>query len=408
VCTASIDVKRLISAYRDSGLLLGSSFTVIQDVRASSDGSHVVAKLACPSEYLKQGHLLPPPLLDALFQLSGGVVQSIDRVWIQPDVRTVGLWDAEWCYGFLAVHSNDSTSVIFDCSILTSNGVPVARCEGVHVVKNVVDWGGWKVSGVGSTVATKKVAKKSKGARSKEDLEKVIKAMVLYLTGEKDVALDASLADVGMDSLGATELTSRLGKELNIRLQPTVVMDYPTISALAGYLSDVLDSNAPTAAVSEVGSGSTVDSGHGVEAEVTDQYKEEKREADKDAEVAVLNERLPAEANLLDLDAMDFYGSEGAANVFRNLFLGDNRYELFKVFVPEPSNEASIITYFGDRFSGHPSVVHGGITSVSFIEGATILLRKLRLDGKISWPTNAELALDDFTLNYRYTCLIPL
>jgi acyl carrier protein len=48
------------------------------------------------------------------------------------------------------------------------------------------------------------------------------------------------LMEAGLDSLGAVELRNALGSEFRAELPATVTFDYPSISALAGFLAGEL------------------------------------------------------------------------------------------------------------------------------------------------------------------------
>ena len=48
---------------------------------------------------------------------------------------------------------------------------------------------------------------------------------------------DEPLMDAGLDSLGAVELRNGLAKSVGMELPGTLVFDYPSVTALAGYLS---------------------------------------------------------------------------------------------------------------------------------------------------------------------------
>ncbi|MCP4500768.1 MAG: KR domain-containing protein, partial [Deltaproteobacteria bacterium] len=52
----------------------------------------------------------------------------------------------------------------------------------------------------------------------------------------KDVAVDAPLLEQGLDSLGVVELRNAVGRELGLHLNPTAVLDYPTVAALTGHV----------------------------------------------------------------------------------------------------------------------------------------------------------------------------
>lgn len=55
-----------------------------------------------------------------------------------------------------------------------------------------------------------------------------------------EVAADAPLMDSGLDSLGAVEFRSSLESRLSLQLPPTLVFDYPSLSAIVGYLDNTL------------------------------------------------------------------------------------------------------------------------------------------------------------------------
>jgi len=61
-------------------------------------------------------------------------------------------------------------------------------------------------------------------------------AAVLHLKSAKRVPSDQGLFDLGLDSLMAMELKNRFETDLGRPLRPTLVFDYPTVEAIAGYL----------------------------------------------------------------------------------------------------------------------------------------------------------------------------
>lgn len=65
-------------------------------------------------------------------------------------------------------------------------------------------------------------------------------ARVLGLSSPEELDPQQGLADLGMDSLMAVELRNRLQGSLGCPVPPTVVFDYPTITALVDYLAEVL------------------------------------------------------------------------------------------------------------------------------------------------------------------------
>jgi acyl carrier protein len=69
----------------------------------------------------------------------------------------------------------------------------------------------------------------------------------LGLSGPEDVAPRGRLFDLGLDSLLAIDLKSRLENELGLELPGSLLFDYPTAEALAEYLASRLGGDAPTA-----------------------------------------------------------------------------------------------------------------------------------------------------------------
>jgi acyl carrier protein len=59
------------------------------------------------------------------------------------------------------------------------------------------------------------------------------------------VGLDDPLMSAGLDSLGSVELRNSLEKQAGLELPSTLVFDYPTISALAAFLSSKLAQSRP-------------------------------------------------------------------------------------------------------------------------------------------------------------------
>jgi acyl transferase domain-containing protein/NADPH:quinone reductase-like Zn-dependent oxidoreductase/acyl carrier protein len=61
-----------------------------------------------------------------------------------------------------------------------------------------------------------------------------------------DLNVHTGFFDLGMDSLTAVELSSRLREDLNYALPATAAFDYPTIHKLAGYLTDQIQAQSDT------------------------------------------------------------------------------------------------------------------------------------------------------------------
>ena len=69
-------------------------------------------------------------------------------------------------------------------------------------------------------------------------LEQVADAVASVLGGA--VSPDASLMEVGLDSLGAVELRNALCQHFELELPATFTFDYPTVRAVAGFISSLL------------------------------------------------------------------------------------------------------------------------------------------------------------------------
>jgi acyl carrier protein len=54
----------------------------------------------------------------------------------------------------------------------------------------------------------------------------------------REVAREASLMEAGLDSLGAVELRNSLAKTFELELPATLTFDYPSVAAIAGFISE--------------------------------------------------------------------------------------------------------------------------------------------------------------------------
>ncbi len=67
-------------------------------------------------------------------------------------------------------------------------------------------------------------------------------ATVLGLGNDTEIPVDESLGDMGLDSLMAVELRNRISAFTGISIAVSVAFEYPTLDAMAGYLSESLPS----------------------------------------------------------------------------------------------------------------------------------------------------------------------
>ncbi len=85
---------------------------------------------------------------------------------------------------------------------------------------------------------------------SKAEVQKQLQDLVTGMLGP-NVSVDAPLMESGLDSMSAVELRNNLSGLLGAPLPATVTFDYPSISALAGYIAE----HAAEAALASPGSG---------------------------------------------------------------------------------------------------------------------------------------------------------
>ena len=74
-----------------------------------------------------------------------------------------------------------------------------------------------------------------------DEVTSIVRGVVLSVMGsDSEVSNDDTLLDVGLDSLGATELAGRLSKDLGIKVLSTLVFSYPTINEIIAHVEEKL------------------------------------------------------------------------------------------------------------------------------------------------------------------------
>ncbi|RYG98087.1 hypothetical protein EON65_51885, partial [archaeon] len=74
------------------------------------------------------------------------------------------------------------------------------------------------------------------------NLKVIVKALAMKIMKRtEEIGEEENLMESGLDSLGITELTSKLGKEFSLSLLPTVLFDFPSVDLIANHLHFLLD-----------------------------------------------------------------------------------------------------------------------------------------------------------------------
>ena len=82
-----------------------------------------------------------------------------------------------------------------------------------------------------------------RGADPARAVEATVQQLALEISG-REFAPDAPLADAGMDSLEAVELRQMLSDAFNLELPATLMYDYESVAAIAGYIADLSGAGA--------------------------------------------------------------------------------------------------------------------------------------------------------------------
>lgn len=154
--------------------------------------------------------------------------------------------------GHVLCHAADAEATQQLAAYLAPPGAPlplVRAAQAVHVERGVPTWcpptsSGVLLRGVAmgmqpaapvATVVAQPAATARPSLDSDDTLEAVVAQMVTELVGSP-VPLDAPLLAAGLDSLAAVELPGQLSARYGIPLDATLVIDHPTIHAIAEHL----------------------------------------------------------------------------------------------------------------------------------------------------------------------------
>uniref|UniRef100_A0A0G4G258 Carrier domain-containing protein n=1 Tax=Chromera velia CCMP2878 TaxID=1169474 RepID=A0A0G4G258_9ALVE len=105
-------------------------------------------------------------------------------------------------------------------------------------------------SGSGASAA---LAAMSPAERSEFVRETVISVAQSVLGNAAAPSLDAPLADLGVDSLGAVELRNALADRLGVKLSSTALFDYPTLNAIIEHLDEQVANSVDTKKKTDAG-----------------------------------------------------------------------------------------------------------------------------------------------------------
>jgi acyl carrier protein len=150
----------------------------------------------------------------------------------------------------MAAGLDSLASVEFQNSLETRMGakMPGTLIFDYPTVESLVDFLARQQSAAGSAAPAAELA----AVDAEEHLRQVqsdVAAVVAEVLGVAQVAPEEPLMAAGLDSLGAVELKNSLEGRLGLQLPGTLVFDYPTTAALAGYVATRLQ---PAAAFQEL------------------------------------------------------------------------------------------------------------------------------------------------------------
>jgi polyene macrolide polyketide synthase len=94
--------------------------------------------------------------------------------------------------------------------------------------------------GLSTNVVEARQAVEKKTRTADDILAVVIRISTSLIKEGQPLNIDMPLMELGLDSLGATELVGRLSKEFGVPLSSTLVFSFPTVTAIAEHITDLL------------------------------------------------------------------------------------------------------------------------------------------------------------------------
>jgi len=133
-CSISLNISDLYSSYEAQGLSYGPTMRLLDETFTNIDKSITISKLSVPEKNFRSYYLFPPPLLDALLQNTGLIIQSVEKIWIRQEILAEKFWTSSWCYGHTSVRYRSGHETVLDSTLYTSSGEVVLRYEGARAV----------------------------------------------------------------------------------------------------------------------------------------------------------------------------------------------------------------------------------------------------------------------------------
>jgi acyl carrier protein len=258
----SLDVHALYKMFDNLGLRYGKEFRLLSQVKRTENACICTIALNASLTTLS---ILSPCVLDNLFQsLVALVPQSsgsrphlpfffedifinipVLREWRMNVTTQKNVEGVAW----LSKSSLDMTE--FDCALLTQDGsilmvikgacsksigksLPLGAPQPQHNSDQQIE----RVTSIEKIKNNSNDVSESSIETMSVAIEKEVKKLVTDVT---DIPWDTSLLEMGIDSLGATDLSLSLSKVFQVELSPILLFNYPTIDSIAEHIYSLLN-----------------------------------------------------------------------------------------------------------------------------------------------------------------------